>query len=373
MRLLNELNKQFRTVSEKTDFIDKDEAEMDFQDLPDQDIDNDGETDASDKYLHKRLGTIAKMDENELGVKEPYYVEVSVRDAREVADILQDIGILKQLTRYGSNVFATKNEDVFQELMQVITDNEIELYSSSIDEMSTTAAVPGYQTPYAFGAADDDTYTQAGMELSKMMESKSSFKRMMAEMYGVGEVNERNTKLYVYATSKKDHQMISNWLERSDFHAEEDSNSFMFPVSDQRDADATERDLDKEFTKLGADARFVLEGRSQIKRKYGEHGAIRVNAEAPVLVRELIPMMESVSYREYKKDPNASPQQKVNKGIAEINAMLAEIEHMVQNNVRLKQEMGVNSSHFWKATGARFAKINERMTRISNRLRELSK
>jgi hypothetical protein len=98
----------------------------------------------------------------------------------------------------------------------------------------------------------------------------------------INEVNERNTKLYVYPSSKKDHQMISNWLERSPFHAEEDSNSFMFSVSGQRDADATERDLDKEFTKLGANASFVLEGRSQIKRKYGEHGAIRVNSEAPV-------------------------------------------------------------------------------------------
>jgi cytidyltransferase-like protein len=76
------------------------------------------------------------------------------------------------------------------------------------------------------------------------------------------EVNERNTKLYVYPSSKKDHQMISNWLERSDFYAEEDSNSFMFPVSNQRDADATEKDLDKEFTKLGANAKFVLESQS---------------------------------------------------------------------------------------------------------------
>jgi hypothetical protein len=76
------------------------------------------------------------------------------------------------------------------------------------------------------------------------------------------EVNERNTKLYVYPSSKKDHQMISNWLDRSAFHAEEDSNSFMFPVSDQRDADATEKELDKEFAKLGANARFVLESQS---------------------------------------------------------------------------------------------------------------
>jgi hypothetical protein len=96
------------------------------------------------------------------------------------------------------------------------------------------------------------------------------------------EVNERNTKLYVYPSSKKDHQMISNWLVRSDFHAEEDSNSFMFPVSDQRDADATEKDLDKEFTKLGANARFVLEGKTQIKRKYREHSAINVYERGPI-------------------------------------------------------------------------------------------
>jgi hypothetical protein len=53
--------------------------------------------------------------------------------------------------------------------------------------------------------------------------------------------------------------------------------------------------------------------------------------------------------------------------------MLSEMEKIVNNNLRLKQEAGVDSSHFWKTTGTRFAKINERMTRISNRLKELSK
>jgi hypothetical protein len=72
-------------------------------------------------------------------------------------------------------------------------------------------------------------------------------------------LNERNTKLYVYPTSKKDHQMISNWLEGSAFHAEENSNYFMFSVSGQRDADRTEMDLDKEFDKLGASVRYELE------------------------------------------------------------------------------------------------------------------
>jgi len=82
---------------------------------------------------------------------------------------------------------------------------------------------------------------------------------------------------------------------------------------------------------------------------------------------------EAVSYRDYKKDETASPSQKVNKGIQEVNAMLAEIEKIVHNNLRLKTEMGVNSSQFWKKTSGRISKINERIVRISNKLKELSK
>ena len=83
-------------------------------------------------------------------------------------------------------------------------------------------------------------------------------------------------------------------------------------------------------------------------------------------------LMNETSYREYKKDPTSTPQQKVNRGIMEVNKMLGQMEKIVSNNLRLKTEMGVQSNHFWKSTGKRFAKINERMTRIANRLKELS-
>tara|TARA_R110000851_G_scaffold161980_1_gene305677 strand:- start:636 stop:1253 length:618 start_codon:yes stop_codon:yes gene_type:complete len=82
--------------------------------------------------------------------------------------------------------------------------------------------------------------------------------------------------------------------------------------------------------------------------------------------------LNETSYRDYKKDPTSTPQQKVNRGINEVNKMLGNMEKIVNNNLRLKTEMGVQSNHFWKSTGNRFAKINERMTRISNRLKELS-
>ena len=81
--------------------------------------------------------------------------------------------------------------------------------------------------------------------------------------------------------------------------------------------------------------------------------------------------LNETSYRDYKRDPNSTPSQKVNRGIGQVNKMLGEMERIVNNNLRLKLEMGVDSSHFWKSTGQRFAKINERIVRISNRLKDL--
>ena len=82
--------------------------------------------------------------------------------------------------------------------------------------------------------------------------------------------------------------------------------------------------------------------------------------------------LHEVSYRDFKKDPTSTPQQKVNRGIMEVNKMLAEMEKIVHNNLRLKTEMGVQSNHFWQTTGKRFLKINERIVRIANKLKELS-
>jgi|TARA_B110000908_G_C10214803_1_gene432197 hypothetical protein len=50
-------------INEKVDHIDDKEAASKFDDLKDKDIDNDGDTDDSDEYLHKKLGTVAKKTE----------------------------------------------------------------------------------------------------------------------------------------------------------------------------------------------------------------------------------------------------------------------------------------------------------------------
>lgn len=72
-------------------------------------------------------------------------------------------------------------------------------------------------------------------------------------------VNEAVSQLIVFPSSKADHQKISNWLPKSDWHADEEKNYFSFEVSGRKDADATEAELEKEFAKLGADVRYELQ------------------------------------------------------------------------------------------------------------------
>lgn len=281
-------------IHEKTDFIDDEEAVTDFDNLEDRDIDNDGDVDDSDEYLHKRFGTIAKMDEED-----------------------------------------------------------------ELDEMSTTAAVPGYQTPFAF---DDEEMKDSEVEklgykkapktnkYFKPMEGKSTFKKMMAEMYGLSEATRIDIQHALRAIRDYNSSVEVTDIEIDDLAVD---------VLAALGYKPTSKNIDATIDHLGASS---------------EGYEVPVD---PDMVRELYPILnkldEAVSYREYKKDPNSTPKQKVNKGIAEVNKMLSEMEKIVNNNLRLKQETGVDSSHFWKSTGKRFAKINERMTRISNRLKELSK
>ena len=57
------LNRYYE-IAEGVDDIDDEEAAQDFDDLKDKDVDNDGDTDDSDEYLHHKLGHVAKRTEN---------------------------------------------------------------------------------------------------------------------------------------------------------------------------------------------------------------------------------------------------------------------------------------------------------------------
>ena len=256
MRLIDQLDLHFEAL----DKLSAADAKKSFKDLDDKDIDNDGDVDDTDSYLHNKLGNVAvRAEGEEEQVDEFIQIDQAVRQFRK------ELEKRKRTAKKPDDLPSNYNFRTGK-------------FEEDLDEANVTGNLDGGEgppkTPYAFGKKEDEKgnaeklgYKKSGKSNKHFRKMESTYKRMINQMEGLNEV----------------------------------------------------------------------------------------------------------SYRDFKKDPTSTPQQKVNRGIHEVNKMLAEMEKIVANNLRLKQEMGVDSSHFWKATGKRFAKINERMTRISNRLRELSK
>ena len=166
-----------------------------------------------------------------------------------------------------SNYFNTLKKISLNE-EKFLQDETEENAEDELDEMSTTAGVPGYQTPYAFGNVSDEDIEMLGYKKVKKVkkESKdSTFKKLSKEMF-----------------------------------------------------------------------------------------------------------LNEIAYSQYKKDPIASPKQKINQSINFINKGLKEIEKVVNHNVRLKQEMGVDNSIYWKSSRENLSKISERLLRVSKQLKELA-
>ncbi len=117
------------------------------------------------------------------------------------------------------------------------------------------------------------------------------------------------------------------------------------------------------FGELGDDAIEML-GYKKVKKK-----PIKKESTFKQMSSELF--LNEIAYNEYKKDPIATPKHKINQSINFINRGLREIEKVVNHNVRLKQEMGVDNGMYWKSSRENLVKISERLLRVSKQLKEL--
>ena len=117
------------------------------------------------------------------------------------------------------------------------------------------------------------------------------------------------------------------------------------------------------FGELGDDTIEML-GYKKVKKK-----SVKKESAFKQMSSELF--LNEIAYNEYKKDPIATPKKKINQSINFINRGLKEIEKVVNHNVRLKQEMGVNNGMYWKSSRENLVKISERLLRVSKQLKEL--
>ena len=82
--------------------------------------------------------------------------------------------------------------------------------------------------------------------------------------------------------------------------------------------------------------------------------------------------MDEVSYRDFKRNTESSPRQKIAKGISQVGKMIKEIEKIINHNFRLKTELDMNSGTFMKSTNKRIHELGARLKQIENKLREFS-
>ena len=92
-----------KVVSEGMDPVNKDAVKKKFADRKDKDIDNDGDVDSSDKFLHKRRAAISKAMKNE---------DLGKEDEKSVKDVIK--GLKKAVGLHGKQAAsldkALKNE-----------------------------------------------------------------------------------------------------------------------------------------------------------------------------------------------------------------------------------------------------------------------
>jgi len=102
-------------------------------------------------------------------------------------------------------------------------------------------------------------------------------------------------------------------------------------------------------------------GRKKDKKKKKD---ISTNSTGYDVVRE-------GKYHDYRNDESLSPKQKIGRSMREIRDSLNELNKLVKMNVRLKNELKVDSRSYWKNTHKALNKISERLVKLANKVGQL--
>ena len=76
-------------------------------------------------------------------------------------------------------------------------------------------------------------------------------------------------------------------------------------------------------------------------------------------------------YHNYRNDESMTPKQKIGRSMREVRDGLQHLEGLVKMNVKLKNELKVNSQSYWKNTHKALNKISERLVKLANKVGQL--
>ena len=99
------------------------------------------------------------------------------------------------------------------------------------------------------------------------------------------------------------------------------------------------------------------------------HGTGHFIADDPKLRKESV--VNEGRYHAWRNDDSKTPKQKIGMAMRETRDNLTELERMVNYNVKLKNELKVDSRDYWKNTHKALSKISERLVRLANKVGQL--
>ena len=197
-------------------------------------------------------------------------------------------------------------------------------YHEGLEEMSTTGGIAGYQTPRAFGSADDDTVEALGYKrVKESVNTPATYEKQVNQGQRPESEEEEMSLKFAWTND-------GNW-QNADYE---------YPSKNQTNTPGVATKKHK-----------TLKVHETMEKKYEE-------------------LLEG--YRAFATgDPKVTPEQRVNQTIREIAKKLQEIEEAVRHTSKLKTESGMARDNYKKSTKNALDKISERLIKISERVRSL--
>ena len=94
----------------------------------------------------------------------------------------------------------------------------------------------------------------------------------------------------------------------------------------------------------------------------------------PSLGKQIDKKLENVSegkYHQWRNDETLTPKQKIGRSMREVKNALNSLSKQIDFNVRLKNELSVDSSSYWKTTHKALNQISERLVKLANKVGKL--
>ena len=212
----------------------------------------------------------------------------------------------------------TINKKAFIEALRKIIRKELE-------EVSTSAATPGYMTPNAFSGTGK-------MDRRDSVASGSGFEKV--ESAGA---------------------------------VESPINEVMFAVKIKKD-DTTIQTI------VGASSKGQAKTKVGRMLKGGMKDIISVSRIQPAFSKQMDKKIENVNegrYHDWRNDETLSPKQKIGRSMREVKNALNSLSKQIDFNVRLKNELNVDSSSYWKTTHKALNSISERLVKLAYKVGKL--